>query len=433
MGSNGAPTRRLHASLTRAVVAPFAAVLALLTLVSWQSLPALAGEQPRRILMLHAFNYTFPATTTIGEAARKRLIERSGKKFEIDTEFLDLARTVEPEHEVRIAEFLKQKYARAPPDVVMTLGSAALPFLLKHRGAIAPGVPVVFTSISQRGYAEVSAPADVTGIITVFDLHRTLDLAERLQPDAQKLFIIAGNGVTDRRWQSVARETVGSRNRKFETTYLFDLPYQTLVAELQRVPRDAIVVVLTVFADTAGNKFIPADTAAELSALSPAPVYAPYDTFIGRGIVGGYVETFKSVGAAAADMILEMFGKDRAEPPPPRTNPLQGYRVDFRAMQRWGLSESNLPPGTVVLNKQPSIWDQHRGLVLATLAVFFLQTTFAGLLLIQSRRKQRAETLLKESEERMTFTAAAVNVGSGNSIETPANYGRPNIAAPCSA
>jgi len=91
--------------------------------------------------MLHAFNYTFPATTTIGEAARKRLIERSGKKFEIDTEFLDLARTVEPEHEVRIAEFLKQKYARAPPDVVMTLGSAALPFLLKHRGAIAPGVP----------------------------------------------------------------------------------------------------------------------------------------------------------------------------------------------------------------------------------------------------------------------------------------------------
>ena len=236
-------------------------------------------------------------------------------------------------------------------------------------------------------------------------------MAESLQPDARKLFIIAGNGVTDRRWQSAARETVSSRSRKFETTYLFDLPYQTLIAELQKVPRDAIVVILTVFADSAGDKFIPADVAAELSALSPAPIYAPYDTFIGRGILGGYVETFKSVGTAAADMILEMFGKDPAAVPPPRTNPLQAYRVDFAAMQRWGLSESDLPPGTVVLNKPPSIWDQHRSLVLAALAVFVLQSAFLFAMLIQRRRRQRAEALFKESEERMTFTAASANVG----------------------
>src|SRR5437879_2403552 len=116
MEGEGAPAQRPHASLTRALVAPFAGVLALLSLVSWQSLPALARDYPRRVLMLHAFNYTFPATTRIAEVARKRLLERFGEKLEIDTEFLDLARTVDPEHEVRIAEFLRQKYARTPPD-----------------------------------------------------------------------------------------------------------------------------------------------------------------------------------------------------------------------------------------------------------------------------------------------------------------------------
>jgi hypothetical protein len=102
-----------------------------------------AEEVPRRVLMLHAFNYSFPATSRIADAARKRLFERSSLKISIDADFLDLARISDPEHEPRTSAFLHEKYARTPPDVIMTLGSAALPFILKYRDAIAPKVPVV--------------------------------------------------------------------------------------------------------------------------------------------------------------------------------------------------------------------------------------------------------------------------------------------------
>ena len=68
-------------------------------------------------------------------------------------------------------------------------------------------------------------------------------------------------------------------------------------------------------------------------------------------------------------------------------------------------------PAPVVLFKSPSIWEQHRGTVLAVLFVFGLQTMLVVRLLIQRRRRQRAEDLLKESEERMTFTAASANIG----------------------
>src|SRR5262245_13226356 len=92
--------------------------------LSWFDSPLRAEEPPRRILMLHAFNYTFPATTAVGDAARKRLRERSAQKIEIDADFLDLARITDPGHEQRTAEFLQQKYAHTPPHLVMTLGSA---------------------------------------------------------------------------------------------------------------------------------------------------------------------------------------------------------------------------------------------------------------------------------------------------------------------
>ena len=367
------------------------------------------GAEPRRVLMLHAFNYSFPATSVIAEAARKQLVEHS-KSIEIDAEFLDLARNTDEAHTLRTASFIRDKYGRHPPDLVITLGSAALPFVVKHRDLL-PKVPIVFTSISPQTYAALRPPPDVTGIITAFDLAKTLTLAERLQPEARRLFVIAGSGETDRRWQPIARKVIDERGGKFETTFLFELPYSELVAELSKVPSDAIVIILTVFADGEGKTFIPAQVAADLSALSPAPVYGPYDTFIGKGAVGGFVETFESIGVAAADMAIEiMEGRDPATLAP-RTNPAQHYRVDYRAMQRWNLNEKDLPPDTVVLFKKPTIWDEYRGTVVAALFVVGLQAILVGALLIQLRRRRRVENLLKDSEERMTFAAAAANIG----------------------
>ena len=373
----------------------------------------LAGEaraaERARVLMLHAFNYSFPATSVIAEAARKRLVEHS-KSVEIDAEFLDLARNTDEAHALQVATYIRDKYGKHPPDLVITLGSNALPFVIKYRD-ILPNVPVVFASISPQTYAALRPAPEITGIITAFDLSKTLSLAERLQPEARRLFVIAGSGETDRRWQPLARKMIEERGSKFETTFLFELPYSELVAELSKVPNDAIVILLTVFADPEGKTFVPAQVAADLSALSPAPVYGPYDTFVGRGAVGGFVETFESIGVAAAEMAIEiMEGADPATLAP-RTNPAQHYRVDYRAMQRWNLKEKDLPPDTVVLFKEPTIWDEYRGTVLAALSVLGLQTIILVALLIQRRRRQRAEDLLKDSEERMTFAAAAANIG----------------------
>ena len=382
---------RCHALVIERALGTCAVSLLLIFAFPWHCLSPRADETPRRVLMLHAFNYTFPATTKIADATRKRLLERSPLKIQIDADFLDLVRVSEPGHALRTANFLREKYARTPPDVVMTLGSAALPFIVEYRDAITPKVPVVFAGVSPANYSSSKPPPDVTGIISEFDLEKTLALAEQLQPDARRIVVIAGSSPVDRLWQATARRVIEGRKRKFETTYLFELPYDALVAELARVPRDAIVIILTVFVDGAGKSFVPMEVATALAPLSPAPVYAPYDTYLGNGIVGGFIETFELVGIAAADMVLEIIaGKDPATLPP-RTNPGQSYRVDSRAMQRWNLRASNLPPGTDVLFKEPSIWDQHRNLVFAALFIFALQTAFAGTLLIQRRRRQHAE------------------------------------------
>jgi PAS domain S-box-containing protein len=386
---------------------------ALLGLSALAQSVARTDEAPRRVLVLHAYNYTFPATSAAADGARERLHQRSPHKIELDAEYLDLARFSEPGHERLMADFLRERYAKRQPDVVLVVAGDALSFVIKHRDSFAPGVPVVFLGTAKETLAPLQRPPDVTGHVfdLEFNLSETLALAERLQPEARRLYMIAGSAPLDRRWQAIARRVVEGRERKFETTYLFELPYDALAAEVSRIPSGAIVISLSLFRDGAGKTFVPVDVANTLAGLSAAPVYTPYIGQLGKGLLGGFSETFDSMGRAGADIALDILGGKDPSTISPRTNPENSHRVDYRAMQRWALSERNLPPGTVVLHKEPGIWDGHRNLVLTALAIFILQTVFAGALLMQRQRRRRAELLLKESEERMTFTAASVNMG----------------------
>ena len=399
-----------RAGLARALVVSSAA---LVLVVPWTAAPARADEAPQRVLILHSYNYTNPSSSVAADGARERLHGGSPRKIEIDAEYLDLNRLSEPGHEQLMATFLRDRYAQSRPDVILIIGGDALRFAIKHRDSFASKVPVVFIGVSPVSYRSLRPPPDMTGHLVDIEsnLDATLRLAERLQPDARRLVVFAGSGPVDRLWQGVARKVVEGRERKFETTWLFELPYDALADAVAKIPRDAIVIALSVFRDGAGKPLVPVEVSNRLAGLSPAPVYTPYVDHLGRGIVGASSETFAAMGRTAADIALEILGGKDPATIPPRTDPERGPRVDYRALQRWNLSERGLPPGTVVLHKPPGIWEEHRDLVLAALFAFALQTALLGALLIQRRRRRQAERLLRESEERMTFTAASVNVG----------------------
>ena len=78
-----------------------------------------------------------------------------------------------------------------------------------------------------------------------------------------------------------------SNSSPYITSMGFDM---TTVQELQRLPRDAIAILLTMFADRDGRLFITPEIVPEITNASAAPVYSPYETYIGQGVIGGYVE-----------------------------------------------------------------------------------------------------------------------------------------------
>jgi PAS domain S-box-containing protein len=370
-----------------------------------------AQEAPRRVLLLYPYDSVSPATLTAGTAIRKRLLEESSLKIDIHSDFLDLARFPAETDQLRSARYLAEKYADNPPEIIMPLSPEAQRFAIKYRGIIAPNVPIVFCCVTPEIAAAADRPSDVTGIYGEFDAGKTIALARKLQPTASNLVVISGASGMDRQWLASVRDQITPYEDHLKTEYWIGLPYETLFDRASHLPPETIVLFMTVYGDGTSRSFVPAEVLSALSHVASAPIYGPSDNYLGRGIVGGYTDSYQLMGTSAADMALEILAGRSPTTIAPKPSENRSYKVDARQLSRWKIAEATLPRGTVVYFKQLTIWEEYRGIVLAAIFVILLQTTMIAILLIQMFARRRAETSLKESEERWRSVFETSTVG----------------------
>jgi len=73
-------------------------------------------------------------------------------------------------------------------------------------------------------------------------------------------------------------------------------------------------------------------------------------------------------------------------------------RFDWRALQRWGISEAQLPKNSVIEFQEPSAWQQYRWQIILIVMAMLVQTSLIISLLYERRRRRGAEA---ESRERL--------------------------------
>jgi len=354
-----------------------------------------AQEKPRRVLILYPYNNLFPVSVITGDAARKAMIERSREPLEFYSDFLDLGRFSGAEYEERMERYLIDKYRDRKPDVILALGPRVLQFTIPRQNDLGFNVPVVFCCTSENRLSALNPPDNVTGILSDFGVTKTLALAQRLQPGASRLVIVSGATEFDRQSAEIVRRQLVPFEQKYKTEYLIGLKYDDLMEKLKQLPRDTIVVLLTMFADGAGRLFITPEIVQEVTAAATAPVYAPYETSLGRGVLGGHMESLEHIGREMADLALSLLAGPNRPSLAPRPTTGNADRVDWRQLKRWNISEKSLPPGTEVRFREFTLWEQYRWHMIGILAVVLAQAAMIGWLNFEKFRRLRAERELR--------------------------------------
>lgn len=342
-----------------------------------------------------------PAHTQLNRAIRSTFDAGSASRVVVHIEYLDISRSPDAKYERLHVDFLRQKYARRKVDLVIAYLPAALDFALKNRDRLFPGVPIVHLFLTPEELQARRLGPDVIGVPIKRDQVATLDLALRLHPETRRVFVIAGRTELDTYWAGQARQAFRPYAGRLEFEYLVGLPMQDLLRRVADLPTQSIIYYIHVFQDGAGKDYVPAEALELVAGAARAPIYGTFDTFVGRGIVGGPVVSFDMEGRNAAGLGLRILSGESPEKILVQNASANPYMFDWRQLRRWGISETSLPTGSEVRYRTPTLWDRYRWHILGVISFGIFETLLIVGLLLERASRMRAEVGLRKSQQEL--------------------------------
>lgn len=391
----------LFAGLLVALIAP---------LLSPQGSSAAPVKPIRRVLIFHGLGLSSPAETLVNQEIVARL-QNSPFQIELYTEYLQENLFSSPSEQEEIGNLILHRYRDRKLDLIIALGKNPLNFIVHVHERAFEGVPVVFGGGFIGQNDSVKLNSHYTGTWESFEPDQTLEVALRLQPGTKHVVVVGGKTSFDLELEAWFRERLRRYESSVDITYLTDLPMPQLLDALSHLAPNTVVLLTHIGQDSAGTNFVGASQADPMVVkASNAPVFGPSDVDLEHGEVGGYLNSFALEGKNIGEMATRILNGES----PTNIPVVKGtnvYMFDWRALRRWGLKESNLPPGSIVLNRQPTVWEAYKRYIVGAASLILLETLLILGLLWQRHRRQKAEAALA-----FTYDGLCLAVEAGSAV-----------------
>jgi signal transduction histidine kinase len=295
-------------------------------------------------------------------------------------------------------DWLVKKYGGHKFEIVVAIGPDTIRILANYAHGLFSDVPIVIcgSSVDQAGTSNLDSR--FTSTWQKLEPGRTVEAALRLFPNTRQVFIVGGRSLYERVAIATTKELLSSVQPKAEFSYLLGMEIGKLLQEQRNLPENSIVLYISFFPDSAGNRFLNATKALPMIASAAnALVFGMSDTYWRHGIVGGDPMSFREQGSVTARIVSELLNEEKAEDIPIETLPSM-LIFDWNQLKRWRVPESRLPYGSVVLFREPSRWEWSKSLWVFTLLNILALSVFGAYLLYGQRQLKRA----KEKERHLS-------------------------------
>ena len=394
---------------TLAVLA-FAACLAAGMPCMAEPAPKAPGE-PWRVVLLRGWDALYAVNLERERAMRIAALEASPRVIEFYTEDIDTLR-FQADFEADFARYLQRKYEGMRVDLVLPSGDDALDFVQRHRGDIWPGAPVVFYGVLERPSGDKTWGPGTTGVTILWDFAGTVDLARTLLPDAERVYLVSGTAPSDRLLLDVAMKQLAASGHGLEVRSIVGTSREELLERVAALEPRSFVLYLSVLRDGKGQLSGPeVTTLNQVVARSRVPVFSAVQSQWRRGTVGGRSSRLEEHGRAAGLVARQVLEGAQADSIPVRLASAPVCEVDARALGRWNLPATRVPASCQVRNVVVPAWRAYFWQFLTLIAIIVLQFGLISALVIQSKRRRKAEMEAHHRGVQMAQVARLSTVG----------------------
>jgi len=373
------------------------------TLVSGCPLLCDAEANPaKNVLLLYSFSdrTVYDPADSLKSAIRKRV----AGQVDFYVEYLESQRFENPKYEQNLAEALRDTYSGKRLDLVVAFSYPALAFAVEHRQLMFPGVPIIFADVNAVRFEARPVWPGVTGITVNTDVRGTIELALHLHPDATTVAVITNNSAFERYWLGRVNRELGRYQGRVREVDLVGPANADLLAKVAGLPPHSIALFQLAPQDSSQPVISVYDTLAAVG--QRLPTYCIFPTLcLNHGGIGGASSDEKEQSAGAAELARRILSGESPDSIPVMQGSAAKNVVDWRQLQRWQIPESALPPGAVVLYREPTFWQRGKNYIVAAGVLILVQGLLIVGLLMQRARKRKAEAVLRESEERFRVMA----------------------------
>jgi signal transduction histidine kinase len=317
-----------------------------------------------------------------------------------------------------IFDYLISAFENRPkPDLIVAVGGSATEFARKYREQLFPGAARLYV-IAQPWLLQTGPLLpNETAVASAPDLSLIVDDILQLFPGTSNVFMVMGSGPIGKFWR-------GEMEREFErfkghVNFIWsdDLSYTEILQRVGGLPPRSAIYFLTFGTDMRGGAYPEDRVLDEIHRAANAPVFGALSAGMGHGIVGGMLLDNDESARRAADAALRIFN---GESPDSIRLPVQtpGPRVyDSRELERWGISESRLPPNSVVRFREPGAWQRFKWVIIASVAALIAQGLLIASLLVNRAKRRRAEHELRRHVTDLEAARGALSNLSGRLME----------------
>jgi signal transduction histidine kinase len=370
-------------------------------------------KETKRVLILYSFDKEEDFFYGFDRTLRSNLQSKLSDRVEFYTEYVDLVRFPGARHEELLAKLLKLKLSEQKPDLIIAVSYPALNFLLETGKDLFLETPIVFSCIGDSFSEDMKIAIaragrhNVSGILLGNQQIATLNLAFQLQPGIQRVVAVAGTTPLEKFWVKQLEKDLALSQPGITFTYLSNMSMDDISKNVAALPSHTVIFYPYFFLDANGSMFSPEEALDLISRAADVPVYGSFRSYIGHGLVGGRMLDFEHVAARTAEDASRALRREQTPDPDFEVDSTSSIRVDWRELRRWNISESRLPPGTVVLFKEKSLLERYRWYILGVVTLCLCEAILILALLIQGTRRKGAEEALHESEERLRLAVQA--------------------------
>ena len=360
------------------------------------------AAEPKRVMLLHSFGQGFKPWSEYAKAIRVELERQSPWPLDITEHSLVTARSPDEDPEVPFVEYLRALSAKRLPDIIVSIGAPAAAFVQRHRQQLFAATPMVLMAVDQRRVQYSDLTANDTAVAVRINYLSAFENILQVLPDTKDVLVVVGTSPIEKFWKETIGKEVEPLANRIKLSWTDELSFEALLKQASALPPHTAIFWELMIVDAAGVVHEGDTPLTRLHAVANAPIFSYDESFFGSGVVGGPLLLVADSSQQAAAVAVRILGGEK--PGEIRAPPVQfaSPMFDWREMQRWGVSEGRLPPGSKILFRGPTAWEQYHAYILAVTAAILIQAALIIWLLYEHRRRRVAEV---EARHRMSELA----------------------------